>query len=210
MVLNLSTLADTYLKYKMKIKRLTQYMIPISVFVSMLTLVGCMQKSYNTLLDIHSMPEDAPKNISARFAWGLWKLDLQIITDSLTAGAQAYDLEKVVNSAQLIPQGKQLSPYALILESYYTRIYFAKNVAYICAMLDQLYSCVEFLIKQQISVDYGVTMLESNPTMREFVHNAIIRLNAERKAEGFLDEEGIHALDTLEKIQATIDKYQPK
>lgn len=176
----------------------------------MLTLIGCMQQSYTALLDIYNMPKDAPKNISAQFAWGLWKLDLQVIRDSLAAGAQAYGLQKVVNTAQLIPPGKQLSPYALILESYYTRIYFVKNVAYICAMLDQVYLCVEFLIKQQISVDYGVTMLEGNPTMREFVRNAIVRLNEERKAEGFLDEEGIYALETLEKIQAAIDKHQSK
>lgn len=194
----------------MKIKQLMPCMITISMLLSVLILASCMQQFNSTLLDIYNMPEEAPKNISAQFAWGLWKLDLQVISNSLAAGAQAYSLEKVVNSAPLIPQGKRLSPYALILESYYTRIYFAKNVAYICAMLDRVFSCVEFLIKQQISIDYGVTMLEGNPTMREFVRNAIIRLNAEKEEQGFLDEEGMYALETLEKIQTTIDKYQPK
>lgn len=173
--------------------------------VLLLTFTSCTQQQ-NPRLDIHHMPEQVPKSVQARFAWALFKLDLPVIKETLTAGAQPYTLETVVDVKEVIPQGKLLSPFALLLEGYLARIYMVEDLEQISAALDRMYACVEFLIQQNISVDRGVTTLAGDPTMREFVRDSIVHLNQEK--EGFLDGEGIHALQTLKKIQKLIDEKQ--
>ena len=156
------------------------------------------------------MPEQRPRELQQRLAWSLWKLDVQNIKSSLNSGANPYTLHTAIDISEMIPQGARLSPFAIILEGYLARIYLEEDLPTIFNALDSLFLCVDFLIRNNISVDEGVLTLGSKPTMRGFILESLARLNTERISQGHLDEEGNYALHTLEKIQKLIDSYQLK
>lgn len=175
-----------------------------SILVGLFLLGGC--GLWNSVLDINDMPEEAPKDLQAKLAWGLWNLDKGIVEIALAEGAQPFDLAKFIKGLPPIPAHKQLSPYAIPLERYLKLVNMVQDVAKIKDSLDRLYPVIESLIRNNISVDQGVTALDGNPSMREFVLRSVGRLQAEKDASGgILDEEGEYALSTLERINQLIN-----
>lgn len=82
-----------------------------------------------------------------------------------------------------------------------------QDVAKIKSALNSIFPVNETLIEHKISVDFGVTTLDGNPTMREFVLRSINRLQNEKKElNGALSEEGKYALLILERIQKLINE----
>lgn len=178
------------------------------LFVSLFLFNGCglpSAKSTNIILNINNMPNEIPSDIQAQLAWNLWNLDKDSIAKALADGARPFALAKSIEGLPAIPQGTHLSPYAIILEGYQAKIYMQENIENITTALDKVYECIQVLISNNISVDQGVTTLESNPTMREFVRQSIDRLLTEQNTSGKLDEEGDYALFNLERIQKLID-----
>lgn len=161
-------------------------------------------------LDLADMPTIVPEDMQKKLAWGLWKLDKNIIVESLNVGVKPYNLEEVVDVSEVIPTRKQLSPYALIIEGYLARTRFEEGIDNIFDALNQLYECIEILIKNNVSVDKGILTFGSHATMREFVHQSLARLDAARKSQEGLDAEGRFALNIWKRIQALIDSYQSK
>lgn len=189
------------------------------IFIGILVLLGYifwlwkdsnLSNSKHSVLNIHNMPEQPPNDLQERLVWGLWNLNVKVIEDALATGACPYILARAVKGLKDIPENKQLSIYAIPIEKYLNLIYMQTNVNKIFAALDQLYKTIELLISHKISVDQGVITVESNPTMRKFVHNSLYRLRTEKKDSGQLDQEGEYALLILERIQNLIDKYQPE
>ena len=162
------------------------------------------------LLNLHAMPEQQPKNLQQQLAWGLWNLNQPVIDHALAAGSDPYTLHNVVNVTTIIPSDKQLSPYALILEGYLDRTNTDASTENIQDELKKLYKSMKLLIKNNISVDKGVITFGSNPSMRTFVQDSIVRLNKELTSQSSFDEEGKYALNTWQQIQAAINKYQPE
>ena len=126
------------------------------------------------------MPEQMPRELQKRLAWSLWKLDIHTIKKSLGSGVNPYTLNTVINVSEVIPQGEQLSPYAIILEGYLAITYLEEDLKTILNALDHLFLCVDFLIRNKISVDQGVITLGSKPTMRGFILGSLARLNARK------------------------------
>ncbi len=193
------------------------------IFIFLSTFIGCRLSTDETKspietsesviiskLDLHDMPNSAPKTLEKRFAWGLWKLDTQIIKESLDAGVNPYALDQVVNVSHVISDQKQLSPYALIIEGYLARTRLEENIDNIINALNRLYECIELLVQKQVSVDQGVLTIGSHATMRKFAQESLDRLEVEKSSQVGLDAEGKFALTIWQKIQALIDTYQPK
>ena len=189
------------------------------IFAGLFLLAGCskqpckdssLMSSAPTVLDVYTMPKQAPKDLQTRLVWGLWQLDQDAIKTSLGAGANPYTLATRAKGLRPIPEQKELSPYAIALEGYLNSTYLEEKVENICRALDRLYACLDFLIRNKVSVDQGVITLDANPSMREFVRASINRLNEEKRLQGMLDDEGKYALRTLEHIQALINKHQPE
>ena len=190
-----------------------------SFFLILLLLPGCGKERSSRLvrnnveqivLDVRAMPEKAPRNTQAKLAWGLWKLDKNSIEFALAEGANPYSLSESIKGLPTIPQSAILSPYAIALEGYLSVIYMEEKVEVIRRDLDQLFGCLELLIKNNVSVDRGVTALQANPSMRAFVQNSLARLYDEKNDKGSLDDEESYALFTLERIRTLINEYQPE
>lgn len=183
---------------------------------SLLLMTGCCKRKINkeapsqsiqNVLSANNMPKTAPKNVQAQLAFGLWNLDKKVIKNALQAGAHSYELAGAINGLPSIGQSA-LSPYAIILEGYLHRIYMEEDGERIRMALEKLYECVDFLIRNNVSVDEGVITLQSNPTMREFVSLSLSRLHAEKSAQETFDKESEQALQVWQKIEAAINKFQ--
>ena len=161
------------------------------------------------LLDVHNMPTHAPNHIQARLAWSLWHNDIEAIKNALAARPYANYLASALQGLPPIPEKKLLSPYAIVIEGYLARTYLEENFEHIRTALDKFYECVQYLVKNDISVDIGVLTLDPHPSMREFVKDSFARLNQEKISQGMLDDEGEYALSVLQKIKSAIDTYQP-
>lgn len=189
------------------------------VFIGLILLTGCGKRTDKhsatkeqiaISLDVQHMPEQAPQDLQAQLVWGLWNLDEHSIVSALAAGARLHALASSVKGMRPIPEQNQLSPYALILEGYLNRTYMEENFENIRTALDQMYTCIQYLIENNISIDQGVVTIGAYPTMREFIHISLARLYAEKNSPAGLDEEGLYSLLMLEKIQALINKHQPR
>jgi hypothetical protein len=176
-------------------------------FASLFLVSGCSW--WKTVIDINAMPEQAPKEVQAKFAWGLWNLDKNVVESALAEGAKPFDIGSSIKGLTVVPNGMQLSPYAVPLEKYMKLVNDVQSVSQIKDALDRVAPIFELLIKNKVSVDDGVTTLDGNPSMREFVLRSVTRLqNEKNKSNGVLDEEGEYALATLARIRKHIDEYQ--
>lgn len=188
--------------------------VPGILIISLCLLSGCNKQSSedaaHTVVDVRALPKYAPKEKQAQLVWGLYKLDEQTIQAALDAGVCPYSLATSVKGLRPIAGTNKLSPYGIALEGYLSLVAFKNDFETVRQALDRVYSCIEFLIKNNISVDRGVVTLGAQPTMRGFVSGSLARLYAERIVEGELNEEGDYALANLEHIQALIDEYQPQ
>lgn len=157
--------------------------------------------------------EVSPQELKSQLTWGLLNLHEGMILSALKRGADAYSLDEVINGKICCNVG--LSPYAVILMGLDAQYTTPKNTVkdftaeQMQAYCNDMCRYFELLMKKNISVDRG------HLGSHDFPDSAVpLRIYIKMGLENSRDNKNLTSsqkvlLESFQKIQELIEKYQP-
>lgn len=185
----------------------------MNIFSKLFLALALMASPAHAVLNFNNLPAEVPTDLQDKLAWGLFKLDKQVIEEALDAGANPspiYVIENEAHYAYEVAIGHLFMLHNEIEKSdTYKNI---NDVAHIAQKFRKIFEMWELLITRGISVDIHVNMY--------YLHTGSVREFIVRRAH--FDEDGPiendlwkreyfeHMRMMCKHLQLLVDKYQPE
>jgi hypothetical protein len=209
----------------------------MKLFSTLFLTLTLLASSANAVLNRYNLPTEMPTDLQDKLAWGLMKLDKQVVTEALDAGANAYQIEisetwtssvddestaflSVGNAYELAlsGEGEGFQFQQIIGEAEATKIIPLNDMAVLAQQLRRLLEIYELLIEKGVSVDIKVYIpYLNNGSLRDFIKDIIIYFSTddvdhapEYKTQLYVKEYRAYWLNMIKHLQLVIDKHQPE